>query len=205
MPALEEQAGFFPETLLDDTIDDDGSRKWWVLYTKARHEKAVGRQLMGYEIPFCLPLINKISVCRGRRVRTFVPLFPGYVFLYGTEDERILSLTTNRISRVLDVPDPEGLRADLRQVRQLIEAKVPLTPESRLMPGDRVRVRSGPMAGVEGTVLARRGGVRLVVAINFLQQGASVEIEDFMLEPIDRQEPDRLPSPVVYSFGSARG
>jgi hypothetical protein len=40
-----------------------------------------------------------------------------------------------------------------------------------------------------------------LVAINFLQQGASVEIEDFLLEPIDWQEPDRPPSPVVYSLG----
>jgi transcriptional antiterminator RfaH len=130
-----------------------------------------------------------------------VPLFPGYVFLYGSDDERIVSLTTNHISRVLDVPDPKGLRADLRQLRQLIEAKEPLTQESRLAPGDRVRVRSGPMEGIEGTVLDRRGRARLVVAINFLQQGASVEIEDFMLEPIDWEEPERLRSPVVYSLG----
>ena len=201
MSVFEEQADFFPETLLEDTIDDGGDRRWWVRYTKARHEKALARQLMGYEIPFCLPLVDKTSACRGRRIHTLVPLFPGYVFLFGSDEERIVSLTTNHISRVLDVPDPEGLRADLRQVRQLIEAKVPLTPESRLAPGDRVRVRSGPMAGIEGTVLDRRGCVRLVVAINFLQQGASVEIEDFMLEPINWQEPERLPSPVVYSLG----
>jgi hypothetical protein len=41
------------------------------------------------------------------------------------------------------------------------------------------------LAGVEGTVLSRRGGTRLLVAVNFLQQGASVEIEDFLLEPLD--------------------
>lgn len=184
MPVLREQASLFPETLLDGIIDGCESRQWWVLYTKARHEKAVARHLLGYEIPFYLPLVEKNSLRRGRRICTFVPLFSGYVFLYGSEEERVLSLTTNHISRVLEVPDPDGLRADLRQVRQLLAAKVPLTVESRLAPGDRVRVRSGPMEGIEGTVLARRGRVRLLVAINFLQQGASVEIDDFMLEPI---------------------
>jgi len=185
MPVLKEETSLFPERLLDGILDDSQSRQWWVLYTKSRREKALARRLLSYEIPFYLPLVENTTIRRGRRLRTLVPLFSGYVFLYGREDERVQSLTTNHISRVLDVPDPEGLRYDLSQLRQLLAAKVPLTMESRLAPGDRVRVRYGPMEGIEGTVLSRRGQVRLLVAVNFLQQGASVEIDDFMLEPID--------------------
>jgi transcription antitermination factor NusG len=185
MPVFEEQASLFPETLLEGIPDDVQGRQWWVLYTRSRREKAVARHLLGYEIPFYLPLVEKNAVRRGQRVRTLVPLFAGYVFLYGCEEERVLSLTTNHISRVLDVPDPDGLRGDLRQLRQLLAANVPLTVESRLAPGARVRVRYGPMEGIEGTVLSRRGRTRLLVAVDFLQQGASVEINDFMLEPID--------------------
>jgi transcription antitermination factor NusG len=57
--------------------------------------------------------------------------------------------------------------------------------ESRLGPGRRVRVRNGPFAGLEGTVASRRGKTRLVLHVDFLQQGASVEIEDFQVEPVD--------------------
>jgi hypothetical protein len=57
--------------------------------------------------------------------------------------------------------------------------------ESRLAPGRRVRVRHGALAGLEGTVLLRRGRTRLLVAVDFLQQGASVDIEDYCLEAID--------------------
>ena len=46
--------------------------------------------------------------------------------IVATEDERIVSLTTNRVSRVLDVPDPDGLRADLRQVRQPLDHRCDL-------------------------------------------------------------------------------
>jgi hypothetical protein len=67
----------------------------------------------------------------------------------------------------------------------LIASNAPLTPESRLVPGNRVRVRAGALLGMEGTVLRRRGEVRLLVAINFIQQGASVLMEDCMLEAID--------------------
>ncbi len=184
MPILREQTNIYPETLLDDLVAEPSDRCWRVLYTKARQEKAVSRDLLGYEIPFYLPLIKKESVSRGRRRSSFIPLFAGYVFLYGSEEERTRSLTTNRISRVLSVDDPNLFLHDLRQFRQLIATDAPLTVESRLVPGDRVRVRHGPFAGLEGTVLKRRGKTRLLVCVNFLQQGASVEVDDFLLEPI---------------------
>ena len=184
MPVLSEEVSVFPEDLLDDLNGQTCDRRWWVLYTKARQEKAVARELLGYEIPFYLPLIKKTSVYGGRKVCSYVPLFSGYVFLFGSDDDRCRTLTTNRISRILSVHDPDRLRCDLRQVRQLIAANVPLTIESRLTPGNRVRVRCGPLAGLEGTVLTRRGETRLVVSVDFLQQGASVEIEDFKLEPL---------------------
>jgi transcription antitermination factor NusG len=185
MPILKEEPSLFPENLLESPPGDVLDRSWFALYTKARQEKALARELLKNAIPFYLPLIKKISLTRGRRRTSLAPLFGGYVFLYGGEEERVRSLTTNRISRVLQVEDPEQLVFDLRQLRQLIAANAPLTIESRLAPGRRVRVRNGAFAGLEGTVLKRRGETRLLVSINFLQQGASVEIDDFALEPLE--------------------
>lgn len=185
MPILREEPTLYPATLLDELDGQPSGRRWWVLYTRARQEKAISRDLLGFHIPFYLPLVQKTSVCRGRRISSHIPLFPGYVFVYGSEDERVRSLTTNRISRVLTVDDPDCLLHDLRQLRQLIASKAPLTVESRLVPGNHVRVRHGPLAGLEGTVLTRRGETRLLVSVNFIQKGASVEMDDFLLEPID--------------------
>ncbi len=184
MPILGQETTIYPETLLEDLCEEDSSRSWWVLYTKARQEKAIARNLLACQIPFYLPQVEKTNVSRGRRSRSFVPLFAGYVFLFGSEEERIRTLMTNRVSRVLTIDDPSHLVADLRQLRQLIVSDAPLTIESRLLPGARVRVRGGSLEGIEGTVLSRRGKTRLLVAIDFLQQGASVEVEDFLLEPI---------------------
>jgi len=169
---------------LDDVTTAAADRRWWVLYTRVHQEKAIVRQLYGRQIPYYLPLVAKTNVCRGRRFVSQVPVFAGYVFLFGTNEERVASLTTNRVSRVLEVEDPEQLTHDLRQLQHLIASRAPLTLERRLMPGDRVRVRSGPLAGLEGTVLKRHGGTRLLVAVNLLQQGASVEIDACQLEPI---------------------
>lgn len=184
MPILSQEPSIYPETLLDEWVDTPSERRWWVLYTKARQEKSISRDLLGYQIPFYLPLVQKTSLRRGRKFSSYTPLFSGYVFLCGSEEERFRSLSTNRISRVIPVVNPERLVFDLRQLRQLIAAKAPLTVESRLAPGKRVRVRRGLLAGIEGTVLRRQGQTRLLVSVDFLQQGASVEIDDFLLEPL---------------------
>ena len=162
----------------------DGGQ-WMVIYTKPRQEKSLARDLLRQAIPFYLPLVKKTLQYARRRVTSFAPLFDGYLFMLGAEKQRTASLATNRVLRVLPVNDGLRLVTDLRQVERLIQADVPLTVESRLRAGMNVRVRSGPFAGVEGVVLRRRGQTRLLVSINFLQKGASVEIEDFLLEPLD--------------------
>lgn len=185
MPILEREANLIPEDLLDGFTEVSTDRQWWILHTKARQEKAVARQLLAWEIPFYLPLVAKQSIIRGRRVCSHVPVFDGYVFLFGDETERVTSLKTNRLSRILPVVDGWDLRQDLQQVSRLIESDAPLTIERRLDVGRRVRVKTGAMAGVEGVVISRRGNNRLLVAVKLLQQGVSVDVDDFLLEPLD--------------------
>jgi transcription antitermination factor NusG len=183
-----QELNLYPEDFFaapETELNGSGERLWWVVYTKSRQEKAFSRQLIAKQIPHYLPLVKKTYVSCGRRFSARVPLFPGYVFMFGSEQERVVSLTTNRVSRILGVPDPARLRADLEQVQRLIETGAPLTVEQRLAPGNHVRIRHGAMAGVEGTVLVRRGKTRLIVAVTLLQQGVSVELDDYTLEPID--------------------
>jgi transcription antitermination factor NusG len=185
VPILKEETSIFPDNLLEDSIQEPAERRWMVVYTKARQEKAFSRELLAFQIPFYLPLIKKTTIGKTRKRVSFVPLFSGYVFLFAGEAERTKSLTTNRISRILSVSDPEQLIHDLEQLRRLIASDAPLTLEQRLAPGDRVRVKQGALMGMEGTVLVRRGVTRLLVSVNFLQQGASVEVEDFLLERVE--------------------
>ena len=185
MPILQAEPAVHPINLLNELSSVDESRRWWAVYTKARQEKAFARHLLTMDIPFYLPLIAKDNMIRGRRVQSFIPLFGGYVFLFGDEAERSKSLTTNRISTILPVDDQEQLSRDLLQVSTMIDAGAALTIESRLTPGDAVRIKSGPMAGLEGSVINRRGQTRLLVAVKMLQQGVSVEIDDFQLEALN--------------------
>ena len=184
MPILAAEPDCYPANLLDGLAEETSDRRWWAVYTKSRQEKSLARQLFGMSVPYYLPLVSKTSRVGPRNVKSHLPVFAGYVFLYGTEDERVQALTTNRISCVLPVPGTEQMTTDLRYVRSLILAGAPLTVEARLQPGQRVRIKSGSLMGIEGTIVCRRGETRLLIAVHYLQQGVSVQIDDYMVEPI---------------------
>ena len=186
MTILPRESDLYPLDLFEreETGHEEGLN-WWAIYTRSRHEKQLMRHLAAKKIAHYGPIVEHRYRARGGRSRTsWLPLFTNYVFVYGDGDSRYQVTTTNCVSRVMEVPDTERLTSELRDIRRLITAGVPVTTESKLEAGMRVRVKSGPFVGCEGVVIQRRGKSRLLVAVNFLQQGASVQLEDFELERI---------------------
>ncbi len=182
MPILASEPDLYPANLLDDFTADSSERRWWAVYTRSRMEKSLARQLLAWEIPYYLPLIPRSSMIGGRRVKSLLPLFTGYLFLFGTDEERVQMLSTNRVAHLWSASYSDELTRDLQSVRALIESGVPLSPEGRLQPGERVRIKTGQLMGLEGMIVSRRGEDRLLIAVNFLQQGVSIQISDFQVE-----------------------
>ena len=191
MPILPSQRDIFPESLLDESDAFAASASqaplpghgWIAFYTLSRREKDLMRKLEAASIPFYAPLVKRRLRSPGGRTRiSHVPLFPGYVFSFVDDEQRRAALATNTIARWLPIPDAAAFVDDLRSIKRLIDTDRPLTPEALLEPGQPVRVRGGPLAGLEGTVVKRRGEQRLGVAVRFLNQGASIELEDVDLE-----------------------
>jgi transcriptional antiterminator RfaH len=181
MPILQCESDLYPDDLFENAEDTAApDHSWWALYTMPRCEKELIRQLRAWQIGCYCPLVPRRNRSPAGRVRTsYLPLFGGYVFLFGNEEQRVRALTTNCISRCLSVPDGRELCRDLSHTWRLIQSGVPLTPEASLTAGQRVAVRSGPLAGMEGVIVRRQGQSRLIVAVNFLQQGASVSVDDW--------------------------
>jgi transcriptional antiterminator RfaH len=186
MPILTAEPDLYPDDLLDREIwTPDGDHCWWALYTRSRCEKELMRRLRVLDIPYYGPTIEKRGrTPKGRINTSFIPLFANYVFLYGDATQRYAALTTNCVSRDLVVVEGEQLAHDLRNLRRLIQSGLPIAAEAKLEPGAKVRMRSGPLVGQEGTVLRRHGETRLLVAVRFLQQGATVQIDECDLERI---------------------
>ena len=187
MPILGAEQDIHPANLLDSDVCQDTEKKWWCVYTLSRREKDFMRKLLAMNIAFYGPVIPKRYRSPNGRLRTsYVPLFPNYVFMLANEEERQKSLTSNCIATCQEIVDREQLIDDLRQLRSIVTAGVALTPEAKLEEGNRVRVRTGPFAGYEGTVVRRQGKTRLLLAIKYLEQGVSMEMDEGLLEPLDR-------------------
>jgi transcriptional antiterminator RfaH len=184
MPILPAEPDRFPASLFDPQPSDAVSRNWWVLHTKPRQEKALARHLSAAGVPFYLPCISKRNRIRGRVLTSQVPLFTSYLFLLADGAERISALSSDRVVHSLEVHDQNKLWTDLRQIEQLIATGAAVTPEAQLAPGTPVEISTGPLEGLQGTIVRSASGRRFVVRVDFIQQGASVLLEDYALVPL---------------------
>jgi transcriptional antiterminator RfaH len=183
MPILPPEPYLFPDDLFRVTAPPaDAPGRWWVLHTRPRAEKALSRNCLSRRLPFFLPLCQRHTQSRGRLLTSRIPLFPGYLFLLADEQGRLEALTTNLVVNCLPVPDQAELHADLSGVHRLMASEAPLAPEQRLSPGTVVEIVHGPLAGLQGKVIKRGERLRFVVEVHFLQKGARVDIEGWMLE-----------------------
>jgi transcriptional antiterminator RfaH len=187
MPLLPLEPFVYPDDLLQDsgpTLDPSGC--WWVAHTKPRAEKALARRLMTQGIRFFLPLYKRQWHNRNRLHCAHLPLFPGYAFFHGDFQTRLEILRTNLVVQTLTVTNQPELHRDLTRVYNLMASEAPLTPEQRLEPGAQVEIIAGPLFGLQGKVLRRGKRLRFLVEIQFLQQGVSVEVESWMIRPVDQ-------------------
>ncbi|HEY8505308.1 MAG TPA: transcription termination/antitermination NusG family protein [Gemmataceae bacterium] len=187
MPILPPEPHLFPEDLLESAeLPADTDRRWWVLHSRPRAEKALARRAREQSVPFFLPLERREP--RGRAPSS-LPLFPGYVFLYGTPEERVAALKTNLVVNCLPVEDQARLQRDLHGVYRLTESRLPLCAVEDLRPGDPVRVIRGTLAGLEGKVLRKGTKLNFIIEVRMLNRGVSVEIASWMLCPAENPRP----------------
>jgi transcription antitermination factor NusG len=152
--------------------------RWYAAYTTARHEKRVAEQLERKSVECFLPLYEAVHRWKDRKARVRLPLFPGYVFVRIPLRERLRVLEIPSVvhlvgttSQPTELPDLEidSLRSGLHALR--------IEPCPYLKVGDRVRVKYGPLAGLEGILLRKRDSFRLVLSIDIIMRSVAVEID----------------------------
>jgi transcription antitermination factor NusG len=152
--------------------------RWYVACTFSRHEKAIADRLRSKEVETYLPLYWAVRSWGQRRVKLELPLFPGYVFVRTEITRQVRILEHPGIIRLVGLngratpiadEEIERLRTSLRACKA--------EPYPYLSAGRRVRIKSGPLSGVEGTIVRRKGAVRLVVQIDLIQRAVLLELD----------------------------
>jgi transcription termination/antitermination protein NusG len=157
---------------------------WWVAHTKSRNEKALAGDLVAKGICYFLPMRWKVTYKSGRKLRSLLPLFSGYLFFCGEEIDRLEVLKTNRVANCIEVKDQPTFVRELTQIERAINAGVDLTPHDYIKVGQRCRVTNGPLQGLHGIVIDNQGSARLVLQVDMLGQAASVEIDTDLIEQV---------------------
>jgi transcription antitermination factor NusG len=158
---------------------------WYAAYTYPRHEKAVFEQLIQKSVECYLPLCEEVHRWTDRSVRVQLPLLPGYVFVRIRLSERRNVLSVASVIRILSFnghpqPLPESEIEALK--RSLQHRRVERLPYY-LSKGDKVRIKSGPLEGLEGIVERQKGRSRIVISINAIMNSVAVDLQADDLEP----------------------
>jgi transcription antitermination factor NusG len=163
----------------------DFQGQWWVAHTKSRNEKALAHDLIRRNISYFLPMSWKVRRKSRRTIRSLMPLFGGYLFFCGDENERSELWRTDRVANMIEVKDQQKLLKELLQIEQALRAGAPLVPHKYLKMGQKCRVIAGPLLGLQGIVVETRSTTRLLLQVDMLGQAASVEIDIDMIETVD--------------------
>jgi transcription antitermination factor NusG len=159
---------------------------WYAVYTRHQHEKSAARLLAGKGYDVLLPLYQSLRQWKDRSQTVFLPLFPNYLFVEADLERKVEVLRTAGVCwLVCSGGTPARIPPEqIENLQRLRGGSVDLQPHSFLKCGDRVRVRTGPLAGLEGMLVREKNQHRVVVSMELLQKSASVEVDLSILEPV---------------------
>lgn len=159
---------------------------WYAAYTKANHEKCVAEQLEARQIEHFLPSYASVRRWKDRRVTLQLPLFPGYVFVRMALRNRLPVLQIPGVAKLvgfgtLPAPLPND---EIEALRTGLAKGLHAEPHPYLAVGQRVRVKGGSLAGLEGVLLRWKGNWRVVLSLELIQRSVAVDVDVAALEPL---------------------
>jgi transcription antitermination factor NusG len=159
---------------------------WYALSTRHQYEKSVALALSNKNFEVFLPLCPSVRRWQDRAKLLSIPLFPGYLFIREGMDQQLQILTTPGVVRIVGWGGRPAVvpQVQLEAVKRIIESRFKVESHPFLERGDRIRVKTGPLAGLEGILARLKGATRLIVSIGMLGQSAAVEIDILSVERI---------------------
>jgi transcriptional antiterminator NusG len=161
---------------------------WYALYTRSRFEKKMLTELSDRNIDVFLPMREILSRWKDRKKKIWIPLFPGYIFVnhIDTSENRYRILNLPGAVRFVGLeghadPVPEE---QILNIRKFLESSMAADPYPYIQVGTRVEVIAGPLKGVKGIMVEKRGKYRFVLQVDLIRQAVSVEIDASDVRPL---------------------
>ncbi len=154
-------------------------RLWYAFVTRPRHEKKVKTILDQRGIINFLPLQRTLNQWKDRKRWVETPLFSCYIFAQVAFKDRYDVLTADSVARIVGFGNkPCPVRDDeIKDLKRVVETPNHLEVHNGLLAGDHVRIRSGPLMGMEGRLVDFRSKKYFVIYITAI--GKSVLVDAF--------------------------
>lgn len=158
---------------------------WYAAYTRAQHEKRVAAELGVRDVEHFLPLYASVRRWRDRRVTLDLPLFPGYVFVRLALRDRLRVVQIPSVVRLVGFGgDPVALPDEEMEILRLgVSERLNFAPHAFLTVGRRASIKSGPLAGLQGILLRRKGNLRFVLSVELIRRSVVADVELADIEP----------------------
>src|ERR1051326_5695816 len=175
-----------PVVVVDRARGDD-RQAWFAVFTKSHHEKRVAQYLVRRDVENYLPLYSEVHHWTNRRkANVELPLFPNYLFARVGKKQISRLLRAPGVLWVVGgrkpVPLPEWEIESLRAGLGLRKAE----PHPYLVVGERVRIRNGPLSGMEGVLFRKKNSLRVVLTVAEIGQGVAIEVDAADIEPVTK-------------------
>lgn len=135
-------------------------------------------------IPCYLPVRTHTRIYQRRKVTTQLPVFSGYLFVAIDAPHKLILQKTNHVLRFLEPARPYRMLRQLVQIRRALKIDPALRPAKLLSSGTRVRIVAGPFAGVEGVVARLASTMNVILTVEMLGRGVSVQASRNEVEPL---------------------
>jgi len=152
---------------------------WYAAYTKGRHEKHVRRQLEERRISNFLPIYNSVRRWKDRRKELSLPLFPGYVFVHVSDQDRLRVLQVPGVVRFVSFNGRPAVleNAEIDSLKNAVAAGVKAEPHPYLKVGQKIRMKHGPLAGASGVLDRKKDKFRLVISLDLIMRSIVAEVQ----------------------------
>ena len=166
--------------------DSTTAQKWYAVSVFPRHEKHVARLLDARGTNYLLPLYSSLRRWKDRRKRVDMVLFPGYVFVSIEVRERVGILMLPGVAHFVTFQGQPAVvpEHEMNAIGVSVRSGAVTKPHPYLQKGRRVRISSGPMAGVEGILVRRKDKFRVVLSVDLIMRSVAAEVDEADIEPL---------------------
>ncbi len=165
------------DELFGALVPSEGDRSWEVVHTKPRCEKQIAMYAKSNQITYFLPQILTTKTYQRRKVTSSLVMFPGYIFVLISQEEKLLLNLSGYVVNYLRVYNQDRLLRDLQNLNVSKNKQGEMRSGERLVKGYKVEITHGSLKGMHGVVTSHEKISDVHIQVDMLQQAVIVRID----------------------------